>query len=179
MSITLPTYSSKGVKVSFGGAPLEGFGGDTFLTITPNSDLTMSKVGPDGLVCTSVSPDTTAIAEVVLDQQSIIANKMLADIVDKSKARGTVAYGDLVISDPSGGMVYELVGCHIQGRPTVTLGKEASERTWTFHVSDLKTRSQANGVSVSVELDAFVAGLSDTVLNIGFDAFFGGFSLNI
>lgn len=159
--LILPEYSSKRVNVSFGGVPFDGLG-EAFLEITPNGEGITEKIGADGSNAPAFDPDNSATAVLTLNRQSPV-NHVLADIYDKQRRLGKLAIGDLVVDDPSGSSIYELVGSYIKQRPPQTYSKETEEQEWTFFVSDLRTVKRANGVSISVEIDAFIDNLSATL----------------
>ena len=163
--MALPIYSSKDVKVSWAGAPVTGLDTDTFITFSYNSDITSEKVGADGKVEISMSPDNTGTCTLTLLQESP-ANLMFGAAVNAIKY-GEFFQGSLTVTDPSGSVLAFMKNAHIKSSPEVTLGSETNAREWTFFVEDLVFASSPSEIATKIadsDLDQIVGGV-DTIKN--------------
>ena len=81
------TYNPKEVIASLGSHIVSGWADDSFITIDPNADGVTKKVGCDGEVVRSVSPDDTYIVKFSLLQTSE-TNSFLQGCVARDRKTG-------------------------------------------------------------------------------------------
>lgn len=143
MATSLPVYSSRQVQISFLGETVSGTA-ETFANIQRNSDFTTEKVGGDGSVGISISPDRTGMFELTVDQGST-ANTFLSGVIELQETAGTFHTGSITLVDPSGAAIVKLSDCHIKSGPTVVLGSERQDNTWTIFCSDYTYLSVPEG----------------------------------
>ena len=127
------TFASGDVNVSWDGVPFEGHAPDSFITVVRNSDVTDEEVGADGQLSVSSLVDKTGTVTLTLQQQSI-TNNILAAILAGQERDYDVYYGNMVISDPSGGVMVRIENAHIKSTPELDIGNTATGKTrqWTF-----------------------------------------------
>jgi hypothetical protein len=125
------TYNPKKVTVSFGSHIVTGYADDSFITIDPNGDGITKKVGCDGEIVRSVSPDDTSTVKLVLLQtsktNSWLQNKQSADI-----ANGSGMF-PVLIKDLSGSTVFKTAYAWVTKPASRGFGKEANNREWEIH----------------------------------------------
>lgn len=64
------TYNPKEVTIAWGNHIVTGYADDSFVTIDPGGDGITKKVGCDGEIARSITPDDTAIVKISLLQTS-------------------------------------------------------------------------------------------------------------
>ena len=67
----IKTYNPKEVTIALGNHIVVGYADDSFITIDPNGDGVTKKVGCDGEIVRSISPDDTYIVKLTVLQNSI------------------------------------------------------------------------------------------------------------
>jgi len=127
----ISTYNPKEVTCAFGTHIASGFADDSFITIDPNGDGITKKVGCDGEIVRSVSPDDTYIVKISLLQtsatNSFLQNKVAQDI---KNGGGTFP---ITIKDLKGGMVFSADAAWAAKPASRGYGKEANNREWEIH----------------------------------------------
>lgn len=159
--MALPVYSSKEVKVSWIGVPLKGLADGTFVSFSYNADTTSEKVGADGSVEISLSPDNTGTCTLTFLQEAP-ANLLLSGVMNLIK-QGKFFQGALVVTDPSGSVLAFMRSAHIKTAPTVNLGIETENREWTFFIEDLTFTSLPEEISSIIaqsDLDQIAGGIA-------------------
>lgn len=159
--MALPRYASKDVKVAWVGVPLKGLADGTFISFNYNSDVTNEKVGADGSVEISMSPDKTGTCTLTVLQESP-ANLILGAVLAAMK-NGQFFQGSLTVTDPSGSVLAFMRSAHIKTGPTVNLGIETENREWTFFIEDLTFASVPTKVAQTIaknDLDQIVGGIA-------------------
>ena len=125
------TYNPKEVTVALGNHIVTGFADDSFITIDPNGDGITKKVGCDGEIVRSVSPDDTYVIKLSLLQtsatNSFLQGKVAQDIKNGS---GTFA---VTVKDLKGGMVFSTDSAWATKPASRGYGKEATNREWEIH----------------------------------------------
>ena len=66
----IKTYNPKEVTIALGNHIVAGYADDSFITIDPNGDGVTKKVGCDGEIVRSISPDDTYIVKLTVLQTS-------------------------------------------------------------------------------------------------------------
>ena len=66
----IKTYNPKEVTMALGNHIVTGYADDSFITIDPNGDGVTKKVGCDGEIVRSISPDDTYIVKITVLQTS-------------------------------------------------------------------------------------------------------------
>jgi hypothetical protein len=161
MAIKLPVYSSKKVKISFLGQDITGLA-ESFASISKNTDFTVEKVGADESVSISMSPDSTAIFELTLDQNSP-ANVFLSGVIEAQELSGDLYSGSFTLVDPSGSAIVKLSDAHIKSPPTMNFGSESQDWTWGIYCCDITYLSTPEGIAEDLGVVAEVATAIETL----------------
>ena len=135
MSDSLETYSSLEVDIAWGVILMDGFGDDNMVTVAYNTELTTEKVGADGKLATSVTPDRTGTVKVEFMQNSN-STAQLSAILFHQNTQGNsakIVKSDFLISDPSGGMLAIARNAYLKMAPELVLGVEVNIHEWTFY----------------------------------------------
>ena len=127
----IKTYNPKEVTVAFGNHIVSGFADDSFVTIDPNGDGVTKKVGCDGEIVRSISPDDTYIVKVSLLQTSD-TNSFLQQKLDLDRKTGEGMF-PILIKDLKGGMVFSSEAAWPIRAASRGYGKEAGNREWEIH----------------------------------------------
>ena len=129
---TLKTYSPERVDTSWGGVNLTGFAEGTAITLRRNADNSAQAVGMQGDVGITKTANRTGQVEMVFMQTSE-TNRILSAVQATQDLEGSdVIRGDIVVTDPSGGMIALARNCHIMTPPEVSLSDDQSPRTWVW-----------------------------------------------
>jgi hypothetical protein len=111
--------------------------GDDVLTIKRSSDLATHKIGADGNMVVSLSPDRSGEITVKLQQTSACNKKLLALAGTAVRADTWVPvmlfWQDSYRQDSAAGSPG-----YIKGYPELTRGREANDVEWTFVVANLQ-----------------------------------------
>jgi len=128
------TFNPKLVSVSFAGYQLSGFG-DTFISAERNTDAFTLVKGADGETSRVASADRSGKVTITLKQSSL-SNDILSGLaaLDELSGLGT---GSLLIKDIAGTTLLEAQEAWISKLPSVTMGKEGSEREWVIECGEL------------------------------------------
>lgn len=148
--MSLPVYSSKDVKVAWGGITLDGLAPESFVTFQRNTDLTDEEVGADGTLSISVNPDRTGTCTISLQQNSE-GNLILAGVLAAQEISGAdFKTASLAITDLSGGVIAKLSGAHIKTSPEIVLGSTATGQTkdWVFFCEKMEFTSTPDDIAI-------------------------------
>lgn len=134
MAGKIKTYNPKEVVVSAGAHIVSGFADDSFITIEANGDGITKKVGCDGEIARSVSPDGTAKVKIVLLQTSD-SNSYFNQKVDEDRETGDGIF-PLLIKDLKGGLVFSTEAAWCTKKASAVRGKETNNREWELDTGD-------------------------------------------
>ena len=127
----IKTYNPKEVIVTLGTHIVTGYADDSFVTIDPNGDGVTKKVGCDGEIVRSISPDDTYIVKVSLLQTSD-TNSYLQERLAKDRKDGSGMF-PIIVKDLKGGLVFSTDSAWPKGPASRGYGKEAGNREWELH----------------------------------------------
>ena len=127
----IKTYNPKEVLMSFGTHVPSGYAEDSFITVDPNGDGMTKKVGCDGEIVRSISPDDTYIVKVSFLQTSD-TNSFLQERFNQDQKTGDGMF-PILIKDLKGGLVFSADAAWVSKPASRGFGKEASNREWELH----------------------------------------------
>lgn len=127
----IKTYNPKEVTVALGSHIVSGFADDSFVSIDPNGDGVTKKVGCDGEIVRSISPDDTYIVKLSLLQTSD-TNSFLQERLAKDRKDGSGMF-PIIVKDLKGGLVFSCDAAWPKGPASRGYGKEAGNREWELH----------------------------------------------
>lgn len=127
----IKTYNPKEVTVALGSHIASGFADDSFVSIDPNGDGVTKKVGCDGEIVRSVSPDDTYVVKLSLLQTSA-TNAYLQERFAQDVKTGDGTF-PLLIKDLKGGLVFSTDAAWPAKPASRGYGKEANNREWELH----------------------------------------------
>ena len=127
----IKTYNPKEVTIALGNHIVSGYAEDGFITIDPNGDGVTKKVGCDGEIVRSVSPDDTYVVKIVLLQTSE-SNRYLQARLNEDRKTGDGLF-PILIKDLKGGMVFSSDAAWPIKSASRGFGKESSNREWEIH----------------------------------------------
>ena len=130
------TYNPKEVYITLGRHLVTGLAEDSFVTITRNSDGVTTKVGCDGEVVRSISPDGTYSVALSLLQTSP-TNSYLQRMADKDRSDGSGMF-PILIKDMRGGLVFSASDAWATKPADRQYGRESQSRGWTLMTGDGK-----------------------------------------
>lgn len=130
----LKTYSAKEVLIALGSHAVTGYADDSFVTIEPNGDGIMKKVGCDGEVARAISPDGTYKVKVALLQTSP-TNSFLQEKYELDRKTGDGTF-PVLIKDLKGGMIFAADCAWIIKPPSRAFGKDTNNREWEIDTGD-------------------------------------------
>lgn len=127
----IKTYNPKEVTIALGNHIVTGYAEDSFVTIDPNGDGVTKKIGCDGEIARSISPDDTYIVKISVlqtsDTNSFLQQKLALDLKT----------GDgmfpILVKDLKGGMVFSSEAAWPIRAASRGYGKEAGNREWELH----------------------------------------------
>lgn len=128
---TIKTYSPKDVQISWFGFPITGVAEDTFVTVRLNADASETIVGAQGDVAPTKIANDTGMVELTL-LQNAETNIALSDIYLAQRVASDLFKGNMTITDPSGGMLFEVSDAHLMTFAECVLGSGQNAKTWTF-----------------------------------------------
>ena len=163
--MSLPVYSSRDVKVSWGGQALSGLAPDSFITFSRASDLTDEEVGADGQANISRLPDRTGTCTISLQQNSL-GNLILSGVMLNQENQSSFVTASLTVVDPSGSVLAFMTGVHLKTAPEVSLGSSASgaTRDWVFWCETMQFSAAPEGLAQSIAESAEIAGGISTIM---------------
>ena len=125
------TYNPKKIEIALGTHRVTGIAEDSFVGIEPSGDGVTKKVGCDGEVVRSVSPDDTYSIKIVLMQGSPTNAWLEAQLKkDRDNGKGTFP---VTIKDIIGTMVFNAKQAWVVKSAARSFGKEAGNREWEIH----------------------------------------------
>ena len=131
MARNVKTYNPKEINIAFGSHIVTGYAEDSFVSIEPSGDGTTKKVGADGEVTRSISPDRTFSVKVTVDQMSE-SNSYFQEMYNRDQQTGD-AIEPLMVQDMKGGMLFSADEAWIPKPSTHGFGKAAGTREWEIH----------------------------------------------
>ena len=127
----IKTYNPKQVTVSLGSHLVTGYADDSFITIDSNGDGVTKKVGCDGEIVRSISPDDTYVIKLSVLQTSStnswLQKKYAADVKNAS------GMFSVLIKDLKGGLVFKSSYAWVVKPASRGFGKESANREWEIH----------------------------------------------
>jgi hypothetical protein len=127
----IKTYNPKEVTIALGNHIVAGYADDSFITIDPNGDGVTKKVGCDGEIVRSVSPDDTYIVKLTVLQTSE-TNSFLQNRFKQDRQTGDGMF-PILIKDLKGGMVFSSDAAWPAKPASRGFGKESNNREWELH----------------------------------------------
>lgn len=127
----IKTYNPKEVIVTLGTHIVTGYADDSFVTIDPNGDGVTKKVGCDGEIVRSISPDDTFIIKISVLQTSD-TNAFLQQKLALDRKTGDGMF-PVLVKDLKGGMVFSTDAAWPIKPASRGFGKEAGNREWELH----------------------------------------------
>lgn len=127
----IATYNPKKVTISLGNHIVTGFADDSFVSIDPNGDGVTKKVGCDGEIVRSISPDDTYIVKLSVLQTSP-TNAWLQRMFAADVENGTGMF-PILVKDLSGSTVFKAAQAWPAKPASRGFGKESSNREWELH----------------------------------------------
>ena len=128
MADAIKTYNPKEVVVACGTHIVSGYADDSFISIEPNGDGITKKVGCDGEIARSISPDNTYKVKITLLQNSD-SNSVFSNIADYDRATGNGLF-PVLIKDLRGGLLFATEAAWVIKKSPATRGKETNNREW-------------------------------------------------
>ena len=128
MADAIKTYNPKEVVVACGTHIVSGYADDSFINIEPNGDGITKKVGCDGEIARSISPDNTYKVQITLLQNSD-SNSFFSNIADYDRATGNGLF-PVLIKDLRGGLLFATEAAWVIKKSPATRGKETNNREW-------------------------------------------------
>lgn len=128
MADAIKTYNPKEVVVACGTHIVSGYADDSFISIEPNGDGITKKVGCDGEIARSISPDNTYKVKITLLQNSD-SNSFFSNIADYDRATGNGLF-PILIKDLRGGLLFATEAAWVVKKSPATRGKETNNREW-------------------------------------------------
>ena len=127
-------YESAGVSVTWYGLNLsEGWGEDTFLTITQNSERITYKAGADGNYTFSKRADKGCTISLVLSQVSPVNQKIAAIAAGQDLIGGSIPIAPFTIVDATGDSAHFIaLNAVLTEVSDIEFGAESGERTYTW-----------------------------------------------
>lgn len=125
------TYNPKEVTVALGNHVVTGYADDSFVSIEPNGDGVTKKVGCDGEVVRSISPDDTYSVKLALLQSSP-TNKYLQNMLASDMKNGN-GYFPITVKDLKGGMVFNSEAAWVIKPTARSFGKESANLEWELN----------------------------------------------
>ena len=127
----IKTYNPKEVTIALGNHIVVGYADDSFITIDPNGDGVTKKVGCDGEIVRSISPDDTYIVKLTVLQTSE-TNSFLQNRFKQDRQTGDGMF-PILIKDLKGGMVFSSDAAWPAKPASRGFGKESNNREWELH----------------------------------------------
>ena len=128
MADAIKTYNPKEVVVACGTHIVSGYADDSFISIEPNGDGITKKVGCDGEIARSISPDNTYKVKITLLQNSD-SNSFFSNIADYDRATGNGLF-PVLIKDLRCGLLFATEAAWVIKKSPATRGKETNNREW-------------------------------------------------
>lgn len=134
MSGKIKTYNPKEITISLGNHIVTGYADDSFVGIEASGDGVTKKVGCDGEINRSISPDNTYVIKLSLQQMSE-SNSFLQNKLAQDRKSGDGLF-PVLIKDLKGGMVFSSDAAWAIKPAGRTFGKEVTNREWEIHTGE-------------------------------------------
>lgn len=131
MSGKIKTYNPKQITMAFGSHIISGYADDSFLSIEANGDGITKKIGCDGEIARSISPDDTYVIKFTVLQTSD-SNSFLQKQHNYDRKTGDGML-PVLIKDLRGGMVFSSDAGWAVKPASRQFGKETNNREWEIH----------------------------------------------
>ena len=130
----IKTYNPKEIVITLGSHIVTGYADDSFVTIDPNGDGVTKKVGCDGEIVRSLSPDKTYVIKLSVLQTSS-TNSMLQESFIHDMETGDGMF-PILIKDLKGGMLFSAEACWAARPASRGFGRESANREWELHTGE-------------------------------------------
>ncbi len=130
----IKTYNPKEIVISLGNHMVTGVAEDSFVSIEQNGDGMTKKVGCDGEIVRSISPDRTYVVKLSLLQYSD-TNSYLQNRYSQDQKSGDGMF-PIMIKDLKGGMVFSSDAAWPVKSAPRAFGKESGNREWELHTGE-------------------------------------------
>ena len=124
----IKTYNPKEIIISLGNHMVSGLADDSFVSIEPNGDGVTKKIGCDGEIVRSVSPDDTYVVKLSLLSTSP-TNAWLQNKYNQDVQTGSGMF-PLMVKDLRGGMLFSTEAAWPSKPAARGYGKESGNREW-------------------------------------------------
>lgn len=128
------TYNPKQVTMAFGSHIVTGYADDSFIDISPNGDGVTKKVGCDGEIVRSISPDGTYVLKLSVLQTSS-TNTFLQERYAQDQKNGEGMF-PVLIKDLKGTMKFSTDSAWVAKPASRAYGKESNNREWELHTGE-------------------------------------------
>lgn len=133
MAAPLGSYSPNDVTVAVNGIPLDGFGPDSFVTVSHNSDMTTLTEGADGSPAIAIKKGMRGGTISLTLLQTSLANSILNGYMQAQKyAPGAPAPLNVTIRNNQGGELHTMPAGFLQKEPEAGFGVDVGTREWVF-----------------------------------------------
>lgn len=160
------TYNPKQVSASFAGFPIEDFGEDTFISVTPNSDIFNYVKGIDGKTAYFKSLDFDATVEITLLQNSVTDLSLRTVFIQSQNdsASSNLIASPLSIVDNNTGLFLTTNSARIVTNADCIFGKGHEGRRWTFYCENMNAKiNPVNQPRLSSNLLRTAQGFTDNI----------------
>lgn len=130
----IKTYNPKQIVASWGTHIIGGWADDSFITIEPSGEGITKKVGCDGEIVRSISPDNTYKVKFSLLQTSD-SNSYFNQMANVDRETGE-GMQPLTIKDLKGSLLFSTEAAWIVKKPSITRGKADNNREWELDTGD-------------------------------------------
>ena len=125
------TYDPKKVLIACGTHSVTGLADDAFVSVEPAGEGVTKKVGCDGEIVRSISPDKTSTVKITLLQTSD-SNSFLQQMYNQDQQNGDGIF-PLMIQDLMGGVLFSAEEAWVAKQSTFARGKADANREWEIH----------------------------------------------
>lgn len=125
------TYDPKKVLIACGTHSVTGLADDAFVSVEPAGEGVTKKVGCDGEIVRSISPDKTSTVKITLLQTSD-SNSFLQQMYNQDQQNGDGIF-PLMIQDLMGGVLFSAEEAWVAKQSTFARGKSDTNREWEIH----------------------------------------------
>lgn len=135
---------------------LSGFADGTFVEAQRVEDNSTEVAGADGRIGIAVNANKSGTISLTLQQNSE-SNWFLSAIQATQDARGVLARGSFIVTEPSGGFLMIAKNVHIKTPAPMGLAKELTPKTWVLFAENIQYGSlpselaQAAGIAARVQ----------------------------
>ena len=125
------TYDPKKVLIACGTHSVTGLADDAFVSVEPAGEGVTKKVGCDGEIVRSISPDKTSTVKITLLQTSD-SNSFLQQMYNQDQQNGDGIF-PLMIQDLMGGVLFSAEEAWVAKQSTFARVKADTNREWEIH----------------------------------------------